>query len=269
VSVSAMGAVQASADHRRASSRHPDAKWGPALLPAPTAPRLGYRRCSFRPGSCEPSPSRSWLTSSGFRVPVAGCFSFEKPFPGSSLPIRRSSASPRLCPRGPSRPEGRSVPLRLPVRCLLACPLRRAFKSAPTYRPGVGNLAIASDPPSPVHAALLGVTTPGCRPKPLPRKRSFVRPPWRTITSSGASCLPCSGNPSAALGEPGAPAACRNQIQRLPAEIGFFVPLPVGAFRLRPAGAAAPDHRCKMTLNPIRAKRIRQRRACGKRGYGG
>ena len=196
------------------------------------------------------SPSRS-------PSPVRRFQSEDRPLlPGSALAVRRD---PKVAPFRSGCPSG-------------ACSLVRSEEPSsplpPTGR-GVGNLAIASDPPSPVHAALLGVTTPGCRPKPLPRKRSFVRPPWRTITSSGASCLPCSGNPSAALGEPGAPAACRNQIQRLPAEIGFFVPLPVGAFRLRLAGAAAPDHRCKMTLNPIRAKRIRQRRACGKRGYGG
>ena len=60
--------------------------------------------------------SRSWLTSSGFRFSAVTALPEGEPFPGSSPPVRRPSASPRLCRRILRDPKASpSAPTALPM----------------------------------------------------------------------------------------------------------------------------------------------------------
>ena len=170
-----------------------------------------------------PRPSRWLLPSSRSPSPVRRFRSKDRPLlPGSAFAVRPGPKALPSCSGCLS--DARSLQP------------RRAFVRSHLPGRGIHDLAIASSPPSPVHAALLGMTTPGCRPKPLREKRSFVRLPWRTITSSGASCLPCSGNPPTALGNLGIPPRVRFHSSACRLRSGSLVPARASfrSFRRRP-----------------------------------
>src|SRR3954471_19434116 len=120
-------AKRKSSFRRNKGGRVPQKKWGPALLPAPTAPSegsAGVRNLVKNPKA--PTRSRSWLTSSGVASDRTA-LSEEKPdfywtaLPEGSLVFRCPASSRtevlaqnRPTFRGPSWVDPSRVPLRSP-----------------------------------------------------------------------------------------------------------------------------------------------------------
>ena len=208
---------------------------GAGIAASPHCAETWVRRCSFRPGSCEPLHP-----DPGSPAQASASQSMAAPLSRSPSPVCRvQSEDPSLLPGSAFaiQPDPRVWPSC--SGCLSdfrSLQPRKAVVRFHLSGRGIRDLAIASSPPSPVRAALLGMSTPGCRPKPLREKRSFVRPPWRTITSSGASCLPCSGNPPTALGNLGIPPRVRFHSSACRLRSGSLVPARASfrSFRRRP-----------------------------------
>ncbi len=234
---------------------------GAGIAASPHCAETWVRRCSFRPGSCEPLSSRSWLTSSGFRVPVDGCSPF-----GRALP-RFAAFGPKTFRLSPALPLpsglARKPCLPAPAACpMLACSrLRRTSSPLPSSRPWhprscdhfKSTFACSCGPSWDDHSWLPSKAAPksdppfGCLEDDHLFRRLLPAVLWKS-----SNCTR----------EPGDPAACSIPFQRLPAEIGFFGPCQ-SFLSVLPAEAAAPDHPWNMTPKVSRAKRIRQRHPCG------